>query len=131
MWLSMKEEYNKRRILFDIILVSFLLVVAVIALFVFKNFNTGAADSPSDEAFVVIRWENEVLAVLPLSRDATITVGEGGTNTVVISDGCVRMLRSTCPGYQDCVMHEQISLVGKKIICLPNRISVAIEENAP
>ncbi len=122
----MAKEIKQKRLIFDIVLVFILLVVATAALFVWKSLGGGAAQKT--DAVVVVREGNEIIAELPLNVNIEKTVGSGATNRIKIEDGTVRMISSTCPGYQDCVELGKISLVGEKIVCLPNRISVSIEE---
>ena len=120
----MARETKRNSIAFDIILVLVLLVVATIAFFAWKNHTGG--EMPSDSAMVVVRHGSTVIERLPLDVDIEKTVG--GTNKIKIEGGSVRMIWSTCPGYQDCVEHGEITLVGDTIVCLPNQISVSIEE---
>lgn len=122
----MAKEIKQKRLIFDIILVLSLLVVATLAFFAWKALGGRAA--PGDSAMVVVRQENKIIAELPLNVDTEKTIGEGNTNRIKIEGGRVRMISSTCPGYQDCVELGEISMVGEKIVCLPNRLSVSIEE---
>lgn len=118
---------NKRKLLFDIILVVSLLAIALSAFLIYK-FVLDDRSEPTENSLVVIRIENEIVYSGSLYEDAEIEVG--GTNVVLISGGRVRMKSSNCRGYQDCVEAGEIYLVGDRIICLPNRVSVYIEEGA-
>lgn len=122
----MAKEIKQKRLIFDIILVLTLLVIATLAFFAWQTLGGGA--EATDGAMVVVRQENKIIAELPLNVDTERTIGEGGTNRIKIEDGRVRMISSTCPGYQDCVELGEIGMVGEKIVCLPNRISVSIEK---
>lgn len=116
---------TKRKIFFDVILILSLLLIALSAFLIYE-FIIKDEHTPSYDAVVVIRVENEVLYEEPLYKNGEYSVG--GTNTVVVEGGRVWMSESTCPGYQDCVEQGQIHLVGERIICLPNRVSVYIED---
>ena len=121
----MLNKDTKRKIFFDVILVLSLLLIALSAFLIYE-FLIKDEREPSYDAVVVIRVENEVVYEAPLFKNGEYSVG--GTNTVKVEGGRVRMTHSTCPGYQDCVEAGEIHLVGERIICLPNRVSVYIEE---
>ena len=120
----MMHEENKKNVKLDIILVAVLLLIALSA-FLFYKFVLDRGEEPTESAEVVIRIGNEEITRASLYEDATYRVGE--TNVVRVEGGKVWMESSTCPGYQDCVEAGKIYLVGDKIICLPNRVSVCIE----
>lgn len=71
---------------------------------------------------VVIKKENEIVYILPISQDKVIEL-EG--NTVEIKNGCVRMKCADCEN-QLCVSQGEVSRVGETIVCLPNRVSVTV-----
>ena len=119
----MREE-NKKNKFFDIILVAALLVIALSAFLVYK-FAFDNKSEPTEDASVVIRIGNDEIVRESLYKDATYEIGS--TNVVRVEGGKVWMESSTCPGYQDCVEEGKIYLVGDRIICLPNKVSVYIE----
>ena len=119
----MREE-NKKNKFFDIILVAALLVIALSAFLVYK-FAFDNKSEPTEDAAVVIRIGNDEIVRESLYKDATYEIGS--TNVVRVEGGKVWMESSTCPGYQDCVEEGKIYLVGDRIICLPNKVSVYIE----
>ena len=120
----MERKENKRNLVFDIILVASLLVIALSAFLIYR-FAIKDRNEPTKGATVVIRIGNDEIVRESLYKDATYEIG--GTNVVVVEGGRVHMESSTCPGYQDCVEEGEIYLVGDRIICLPNRVSVYIE----
>ena len=120
----MMREENKKNKFFDIILVVSLLIIALSAFLVYK-FAFDNKSEPTDDAVVVIRIGNDEIVRESLYKDATYEIGS--TNVVRVEGGKVWMESSTCPGYQDCVEEGKIYLVGDRIICLPNRVSVYIE----
>ena len=123
----MLNRETKRKIIFDVILVSMLLLIALSA---FLSYYFGFYEPPVspdvDTAVVVVKLGDDVIGEYPLSVDGEFDLG--ATNRIKIEGGTVRMIYSTCPGYQDCVERGRVSLIGDKIMCLPNRISVFIEE---
>lgn len=49
----------------------------------------------------------------------------GYTITLLVEDGCVRVMSSDCPN-QDCVHTAAISRAGQSIVCLPARLSITL-----
>lgn len=75
---------------------------------------------------VTVTVDNEPFATLPLSQDATMEIaGIGGTNTLEIADGTVRITAADCPD-GICVHHRAICRAGESIICLPHRVTVTV-----
>ena len=75
---------------------------------------------------VVIKVDGEVYGTYSLNRDRTITIDRNGNhNEVVIKDGHVQMMESSCSN-QICVNQGQISAVSIPIVCLPNGVMVQI-----
>ena len=132
---------TKRTLILDVILVAVLLVIALSALLIYTlviapppEEEDVSVTQPNDgeekptTPVAVVRLGNEVIGRYPLAVDGDFVLN-GGTNVIRIEKGTVRMVYSTCPGYQDCVEHGAISSVGvRDIVCLPNRIIVSIEE---
>ena len=75
-------------------------------------------------SYVMISKDNEEIGTYSLKDDRVIDVGEG--NRLEIKDGAVHMLYADCPD-QICVNHLAISRDGESIICLPNKVVIAIE----
>ncbi len=64
--------------------------------------------------------------VYKLSEDRTIAIKRGNKlNIVKIKHGSVTMSEASCNN-QVCVKHKAISKTGESIICLPNKVVVAI-----
>ena len=59
-----------------------------------------------------------------LNTDQTVNINE--SNQIRIQDRTVRMIEADCPD-QICVNHLAISRDGESIICLPNKVVIAIE----
>ena len=112
------QEKQKRRYVFDIILItSLLLIFLCLFFFFYRKGDTGAV------ALVYI--ENEVVAEYPLDTDGEFSIN-GGTNVLKIEGGKAYMLHAECPdGW--CKMQGKIYISGERITCLPNRVIVMIK----
>lgn len=112
-------EKQKRRYIFDIILiVSLLLVFLCLFFFFYRKNDTGAV------ALVYI--ENDVVAEYPLDTDGEYEIN-GGTNVLKIEDGKAYMKFASCPdGW--CKRQGKIYISGERITCLPNRVIIMIRE---
>ena len=66
---------------------------------------------------------------MPLDKDTKYTIHgvNGGTNELVIADGQVWLEEASCPD-KLCVHQGKIQYAGQSIICLPNKVSVTIED---
>lgn len=72
--------------------------------------------------------DGELYKRLPLSQDTQLVIeSEFGTNTLVIENNTARIVNSDCPGKQ--CEKTSVSETARSIVCLPNRLSVIIEDN--
>ena len=120
--LSAAPKPRGGRVLYDLLLVALVLLIALSLYLVFIL-------AGEEGEWVVIRSGSEEISRHPLSEDAQFTVGdESGTayNTVVISGGEVRVTEAGCPD-KICKNHRPISKSGETIVCLPNKLVVAVE----
>lgn len=74
---------------------------------------------------VTVRVGDEIVARYPLDVDGSYSLN-GGTNLLVIRDGRAHMERADCPDGL-CIRQGEISREGERIVCLPNRVMVSIE----
>ena len=115
-----------KKYLWDIIVISMLLLAAVAALL---SVNL----TKKDGKFVVVEINGAVCASYPLSQNGIFSLN-GGTNTLVIENGEAYLSYSNCPDHT-CEQTGRIHYVGQTIICLPNRLSVTVHgentENDP
>lgn len=102
----------------DWLLAAGILIVAVV-LFCVPIFR-GAQNGGS----VSVMVDGELFGTYSLGVDQTVDIN--GSNRLVISGGTARMEWADCPD-QVCVHHREISLDGESIICLPNRVVLAVE----
>ena len=73
---------------------------------------------------VEIQIDGKVTKTLSLDKERAFKIN-GGTNTVQIENGKVKMAAADCPD-QICVHQKAISRNGESIICLPNKIVLKI-----
>ncbi len=120
----MKKQKNSRgfHLRNDIIFVLSLLLlsaVMLVYLFVFR----------SEGNLVKVTVDGEIYGVYPLSENITeeILTGKNGENLnrFVIEDGKVYMQKATCPD-GICVSHRPAFRDGESIVCLPNKVVVAV-----
>ncbi len=76
----------------------------------------------------VVEADGEVVAVLPLDTDTTLTVecASGGWNRVRVEDGAVFVEAADCPDLT-CVHMGPLSAEGGSIACLPHRLIIYVE----
>lgn len=101
-----------------------ILAVLVLALAAVLWFVIGASQSKG--AYVAVTVDGEVFGEFPLNKDAQIRVGnEDAYNLLVIKDGEAQIDEASCPD-KLCVNQGKISFDGQSIICLPNKVVVAV-----
>ena len=101
----------------DIVLVLVLLITALSVFIIWR-----VTREPGEWAVVYVN--SEEVARYSLNVDGEYPLN-GGSNTLVISDGRAYMKYADCPD-EKCVKMGKKSLSGESIICLPNRVSVRI-----
>ncbi|WMC92068.1 NusG domain II-containing protein [Kineothrix sp. MB12-C1] len=105
----------------DVILVGGLLIIALAAmLFVFLTKEEGGK--------VVVTVDGEIYETLSLNEDITLSIGEEDEryNVLEIKDGKVSMAEANCPD-KLCVRHAPIHYNHESIICLPHKVTIAIQ----
>ncbi len=108
---------NKRKFIFDALLIALLLAAAIIAAVVIRS-SQGAGES------VVVSVDGERVLEAPLDADGEYALADGG-NILVIEGGEAYIRSADCPD-KLCVNMGRISLEGERIVCLPNRVIVEI-----
>ncbi len=104
----------------DIIIVSALLLLSLSLVLILSL--TGEAGS-----YAEVKIDGETVAKYSLYTDGEYILG-GGTNTLIIKNGSAYMVNSKCPDHT-CEKTGKIKMVGERIVCLPNKISVIIKGN--
>lgn len=77
-------------------------------------------------AAAVVRIDGKEVARYALDKDRTVKLNHG-TNTLVIQDGKAMITEADCPD-KVCVEMGPIGYNGQVITCLPNRVTVTIED---
>lgn len=122
--INMEKQKNNSRFHLrnDIILIIVVLVVAaagMLYLFVFR----GSGDT------VRVTVDGEIYGVYSLSQNISEDIRTGADkdqlNRLIIRDGVAYMESATCPD-GICVAHRPIFREGESIVCLPNRVVVAV-----
>ena len=110
---------SRKRYIYDaVLIVSLLLVCLVVLLFFYKKSDTGV--------YARVYLEDEIIAEYPLFADGEYIIG-AGSNILKIEGGEAYMIYASCPdGW--CKSQGKISLTGERIVCLPNRVMIMIEE---
>ncbi len=110
---------SKKRYLNDLILVGAIALIVAIAFAVF-------ALTMREGKSVTVSVDGKIKHTYSLSDevDKTIEV-EGGSNHLVIKGGKAYIESATCPD-KICANHRPISKDGETIVCLPNRVVVAV-----
>lgn len=107
----------RKKRLGDVILVAALLAVSLL-LFSLFVWNRGGG------AGFTVAVDGKEIARYSLGENGTYVLN-GGTNTVTVEDGTVRMTQAQCPDHL-CVHQGKISGAGQVITCLPNRLTVTV-----
>ena len=108
---------GRSRLLRDIALILVILAVATVILLV-------SSSRKEEGAYVVVMVQNEEVARYSLAINGIYDIN-GGTNTIEIEDGRVRMLEAFCPNHL-CIRQGWIHLEGQSIVCLPNKVTVVV-----
>ncbi len=101
----------------DIVFILILLAAAVTLFFLTKT------DS-SHGAYLEVSVNGETVGKIPLDKDGEYSLC-GGSNILVVEDGCAYMKEANCPDHT-CINMGKISMTGQKIICLPNKLAVIV-----
>ena len=103
----------------DILFIAVLLFLCAAAA-IFMTLTRTAGDS------VTVTVDGEVFGEYPLHEDCTVEIRtERGYNLLIIGDGVARVAEASCPD-GICAAHAPISHSGESIICLPNKVVVAV-----
>ncbi len=105
----------------DLILISLILVISILAFLVFT-----ISLKKGEKAVITVNGEK--IAVLDLREDTTQKIDtKYGFNEVRIENGEVSVVSADCPD-KICVESRHISKVGETIVCLPHKLVVEISE---
>ena len=108
---------NRKKLVRDIALILIILALSTAILIVTRN-------NGKEGAYVVVMVQNNEEARYSLAIDGVYDIN-GGTNTIEIKDGRVRMIEAFCPNHL-CIRQGWIRFEGQSIVCLPNTVSVTV-----
>ena len=108
---------NRKKLLRDCLLILAIIVLGVVILLATRS-NKG------EGAYVIVMAQNEEISRYSLAIDGIYDIN-GGTNTIEIKDGRVRMLEAFCPNHL-CIRQGWIRFEGQSIVCLPNKVTVTV-----
>lgn len=79
---------------------------------------------------VQVRVAGETVGTYPLDVEQSVVIyGVGGTNLLVIADGCASVTEADCPDAL-CINMGQISRAGQSIVCLPHQVVVEMVDES-
>ena len=97
----------------------FLIIIAVALLFLWF-----VPKEQGSEAAIYV--DGKIYKRIPLEKDSEININsEFGENTVLVKNGVVTIVHADCP--DKLCEKEKVDSSGGSIVCLPNRLSVIIE----
>lgn len=114
----MKSKKNRN----DFVLILVLLAVILIGFLVVR------LQRQKDAFTVDVSVDGTTVATYRLDEeiDTWIDGYQGGQNHLVIQDGCARIEEADCPD-KLCVKQGIVSKSGESLVCLPNRVVVAVK----
>lgn len=105
------------------------LVIGLSLCAIFWMFHTFWQSAPATK--VQIRLANQVVGTYNLNQQREIHVhGPLGESVIAIRNGEARFLKSPCTG-QNCVHHGWLKKAGQVAICLPNHVSLTLQNAQP
>ncbi|HZJ83721.1 MAG TPA: NusG domain II-containing protein [Clostridia bacterium] len=86
--------------------------------------------TPGNTTLLIIELDGSPLESIELGSDEShreikIDTGDGGYNTILISEGEAEMLDANCPD-RLCVHSPRIKVSGQSIVCIPHRVVIRI-----
>ncbi len=102
------------------IVVVIVILVLLLSLFIIKTIK-------KEGKYVIVRLDGEIVNVYDLSENGTYVLNDG-SNILCISNYKAFLLKATCPD-KLCVKQGEIDEITESIVCLPNKISIAISNN--
>ena len=114
----MRRLFAEKKWMLDVSIVLALLLLAGV---LFLALNIGRREG----GVAVVRVDGVETERHALAVDGTFPLN-GGSNILVIEDGQARLIEANCPDLL-CVKQGRIHYTGQVITCLPNRLTVTIE----
>ncbi len=111
----MKEYVKAHK--WELVMIAAMLLLSLTLILVFSL-------TRKEGAVAVVEIDGDEVAAYALDTDGEYVLN-GGTNILVIEDGCAYLSYAECPDHT-CVKTGKIRYVGESIVCLPNRLSVTV-----
>ena len=113
----------------DIILISSLLIISLLACLVYFNFNGSSTNLVAN-----ITDSNNVVTQINLEKETEtereiIVDGLHQDLKVGVKHNAIRVIYSSCP-HQDCVKMGTVSTTNKPIVCLYNKVYIVLISNS-
>jgi len=102
----------------------------ILAAFLMKVYLDLYNKNPAAWAVVTVNGEETGRYALSADTREEIKGWQGGTNTLVIQDGCAWVEHASCPD-KICEKQGKISKSGETVTCLPNRVMVTVVGDDP
>lgn len=115
----MNRQNGKRTLRADLIVIAALLLLSVLMYFALQI-------GRREGGVAVVRVDGTETERHSLAVDGVFPLN-GGTNILVISDGQAWLSEANCPDLL-CVKQGKIHYTGQVITCLPNRLTVTVED---
>lgn len=115
----------------DTIIIGSIIMICIVSIIVLWTIESGNGS----EVFALIQVDGEHYKSLSLKDHQNVVIDqEGKYNEIIVDSEGIYMESASCDN-QDCVHQEKISVknlgtrvLGKWIICLPNRVSIEVVE---
>ena len=102
----------------DALVIAAVLILSLILLLIVNLTKT-------EGAVAVVEIDGVTVSEYRLSENGEHLLN-GGTNRLVIEDGCAYLNYSNCPDHT-CERTGKIRYTGQTIVCLPNRLSITVK----
>ena len=112
-----KKILENKKLLSDIILIGVLLIVSLSVFLVISL-------TKEEGTTAVVYVDGVIVAEYSLSVDGKYELN-GGTNILIIENGKAYVSYASCPDGL-CKNQGRISMVGERIVCLPNKVMIEI-----
>lgn len=114
------KSSSKKRLLADAVLIISILLIAL-GIWLWQTSVRQAG------AYVIVTVDGAEVGRYSLSVNTEVELN-GGTNHLVIEDGCAYLTDANCPD-KLCVKQGKVRYGGQSIVCLPNRLTVRVISN--
>ena len=111
------DSSKKKHLLTDVLLAGSILLIALVVWL-------WSSSAGKNGAYVIVTVSGTEIARYPLNVNADYALN-GGTNHLVIEDGCAYLDYADCPD-KLCVKQGKIRHGGQSLVCLPNKLAVRV-----